>query len=193
MSTGTGLEGAPFPGAWSARGACRRLPTEIFFPTRGEDVEAARAVCAACPVVGECRAYALAVPGLKGIWAGMSECERERGRVRHDPPVEAVEDEEDGEEDVEASPPPGAPARAAGGALWAALEVVATRPGSWARVARFASVHSAASTASLLRKGRRAAPPGRWRFEGRRNADGTSELWACFEGPDGGLDAERSA
>lgn len=188
MSTGAGLEGAPFPGAWSARGACRRLPTEIFFPTRGEDVEAGRVVCAACPVVSECRAYALALPGLKGIWGGMTEWER--GQVR--PGVEPEEDVED-EEDLEAIPPAGAPARAAGGALWAALEVVATRPGSWACIARFASVHSAASTASLLRKGRRAAPPGRWRFEGRRNADGTSELWACFEGSEESLDAERSA
>jgi WhiB family transcriptional regulator, redox-sensing transcriptional regulator len=190
VSTAEGLEGAPFPGAWRALGACRQLPTEIFFPTRGEDVDAARAVCAACPVVSDCRVYAMAVPGLKGIWGGMSESER--GRVRHDPGVGTEGDEED-DQDVGALPAEGAAGRAAGGALWATLEVVATRSGSWARVARFASVHSAASTASLLRKGRRAAPPGRWRFEGRRNDDGTSELWACFEGPEAGFGAERSA
>jgi WhiB family redox-sensing transcriptional regulator len=187
VSAGAGLEEAPFPGAWSARGACRRVPTEVFFPTRGEDVGAARAVCAACPVLADCRAYALAVPGLKGIWGGLSE--RERDVLRHDAGVEA----EEPEEGLEAMPPAPAPTQAAGGTLWAALEVVATRPGAWARVARFASVHSGASTASLLRKGRRAAPPGRWRFEGRRNDDGTSELWACFEGAEEGRDAQRSA
>lgn len=179
-----GLEGAPFPGAWSARGACRQLPTRIFFPTRGEEVGAARAVCGACPVLAECRAYALGVPGLKGFWGGLSEWERDR--LRHGADVEA-EPEEGGEEE-----PPG-PVRAAHGALLELLKVVATRPGAWARVARFDSLHSATATASLLRNGRRRVPPGRWRFEGRRNDDGTSELWACFEGPDGGLDARRSA
>ncbi len=73
VSAGPGLEGAPFPGAWSARGACRSLPHRIFFPTRGEDYSAARAVCAACPVVASCCDYALALPGLKGIWGGLSE------------------------------------------------------------------------------------------------------------------------
>ena len=185
MSVAGGLEDAPFPGPWRARGACRQLPTEIFFPTRGEDLDAARAVCGACPVEADCREYALGVPGLKGVWGGLSE--RERERLRHDADVEA---EDCGEQAQEQWP---ATARAAGGALLAALEVVATRPGSWARVARFASVHSGAATASVLRNGRRPVPPGRWRFEGRRNDDGTSELWACFEGPGEDLGAQRSA
>ena len=186
MSTGPGVEGAPFPGAWSARGACRSMPQRIFFPTRGEDHSAARAVCAACPVVASCRDYALALPGLKGIWGGLSE--HERDELRHGARMEG--DQEATSEVVE--PVPGA-ARAASGSLLAALEVVASRPGSWARVARFASVHSAGAAASQLRQGRRPTPPGRWRFEARRSDDGTSELWARFDGPDEAADATRSA
>jgi WhiB family redox-sensing transcriptional regulator len=187
VSAVSGLEGAPFPGPWAGRGACRRLPSQIFFPTRGEDLDAARAVCGACPVSEKCRDYALAIPGLRGVWGGLSE--REREQLRQDGVVDTPEPEPEVKEPAPSVVRP----RAADGSLLAVLEVVAARPGCWARVGRFGSRYSGSSTASLLRNGRRPVPPGRWRFEGRRNDDGTSELWARYEGPDDGSDAERSA
>ena len=37
---------------------------------------AAKAVCAVCPVLTQCRSHALAVPELYGIWGGLGEEER---------------------------------------------------------------------------------------------------------------------
>lgn len=51
-------------------------------------------------------------------------------------------------------------------------------------MAHYASVHSAGVLVSLLRRGRREVPPGRWRFEGHVAEGGGSELWACYEGLD---------
>ena len=44
-------------------------------------------VCNGCPVLAECRAYAIARPALEGIWGGLTWPEREkirRGRTRKD-------------------------------------------------------------------------------------------------------------
>lgn len=90
------LEDAPFPGEWSDRGACRRVPTADFFPGRGDDTATVKAVCCACPVVEECRAYALDLAGLKGIWGGLSD--HERTKCRRQAMVPEVE--------VGAAPPP---------------------------------------------------------------------------------------
>ncbi len=38
----------------------------------------AKAVCQVCPVVGECRAYALQIREPYGIWGGLTETERRR-------------------------------------------------------------------------------------------------------------------
>jgi WhiB family redox-sensing transcriptional regulator len=37
---------------------------------------AAKAVCATCPVIAQCRAHAIAVQEPYGIWGGLSEEER---------------------------------------------------------------------------------------------------------------------
>lgn len=42
--------------------------------------EAARRVCLTCPVLDECRAYALRNPLITGTWGGLTERERERMR-----------------------------------------------------------------------------------------------------------------
>jgi WhiB family redox-sensing transcriptional regulator len=42
----------------------------------------AQAICAECPVLSECREYAVAIPALRGIWGGLTESGRHRARHR---------------------------------------------------------------------------------------------------------------
>ena len=68
---------------WQYEGSCRELPAEMFFhpdgergPRRRNRENAAKAVCASCPVIQACRAHALAVQEPYGIWGGLSEDDR---------------------------------------------------------------------------------------------------------------------
>ena len=68
---------------WQMHGACRSSDTEAFFhpdnergPRREAREAAAKAVCATCPVLRECREHALTVQEPYGIWGGLSEHER---------------------------------------------------------------------------------------------------------------------
>jgi WhiB family redox-sensing transcriptional regulator len=68
---------------WQYEGACRTMPSEMFFhpdgergPRRRNRENAAKAVCASCPVIAQCRAHALAVQEPYGIWGGLSEDDR---------------------------------------------------------------------------------------------------------------------
>lgn len=68
---------------WQYKGACRDLDPEAFFhpdgergPRRRNRENAAKAVCASCPVIVACRAHALAVQEPYGIWGGLSEDDR---------------------------------------------------------------------------------------------------------------------
>jgi WhiB family redox-sensing transcriptional regulator len=68
---------------WQYQGACRDLDPEAFFhpdgergPRRRNRENAAKAVCASCPVIAACRAHALAVQEPYGIWGGLSEDDR---------------------------------------------------------------------------------------------------------------------
>jgi WhiB family redox-sensing transcriptional regulator len=70
---------------WQLEGACRALPPEMFFhpegergPRRRNRETAAKAVCATCPVIAQCRAHALAIREPYGIWGGLGEDEREK-------------------------------------------------------------------------------------------------------------------
>jgi len=65
--------------AWMAYAACHDSGVN-FFPERGESLEPARALCARCPVLPDCLAYALAHVELKGVWGGTGE--RVRVRMR---------------------------------------------------------------------------------------------------------------
>lgn len=72
-------------GDWQSEGACRSLPPEMFFHPEGERGPrrrnreiAAKAICASCPVLTQCRDYALAIREPYGIWGGLSEDEREK-------------------------------------------------------------------------------------------------------------------
>jgi WhiB family redox-sensing transcriptional regulator len=59
-----------------AYAACRDSPTETFFPTTGQNPDAARAICASCTVRDECQATAIGEPELVGVWGGTTEKER---------------------------------------------------------------------------------------------------------------------
>jgi WhiB family transcriptional regulator, redox-sensing transcriptional regulator len=70
---------------WQLRGACRGKDTELFFhpegergPARRNRDAAAKAVCAACPVIEQCRKHALKVREPYGVWGGLTEDDRER-------------------------------------------------------------------------------------------------------------------
>jgi WhiB family redox-sensing transcriptional regulator len=63
---------------WMARGKCADLPPATFFPSDGVGVDAARRICADCPVKSLCLEYALANRIDHGVWGGTSERERRR-------------------------------------------------------------------------------------------------------------------
>lgn len=76
---------------WQLEGACRRSNTETFFFAEAERgkrrlarEQAAKAVCATCPVVQACLDHALKVREPYGVWGGTTPEEREsilRGAV----------------------------------------------------------------------------------------------------------------
>lgn len=68
------------PEPWMARAACAGADTNLFFPERGESTSEAKAICASCPVAGDCLDYALRTNQRHGIWGGTSERDRRRSR-----------------------------------------------------------------------------------------------------------------
>lgn len=64
--------------AWELLGACRQADPDLFFnesERRGTRrcLEAqAKAVCAQCPVITQCREHAIAVQEPWGIWGGLT-------------------------------------------------------------------------------------------------------------------------
>ena len=65
------------------RGACRHHPVEVFFPSRGEDIDTAKAICRQCPVQAPCAAWALQqTTRLTGVWGGLSWRDRRRSNLR---------------------------------------------------------------------------------------------------------------
>ncbi|MFE7423123.1 WhiB family transcriptional regulator [Rhodococcus sp. NPDC057529] len=68
---------------WQIRARCRAMDTELFFPQDPEPrpdrirrERKAKEVCIDCPVLRECRNYALAAGEVYGVWGGTSESER---------------------------------------------------------------------------------------------------------------------
>lgn len=69
---------------WQLDSACRGLDSEIFYHPDGERgsarerrVSTAKAICAACPVIAQCRAHALKTKEPYGVWGGLGEEDRE--------------------------------------------------------------------------------------------------------------------
>ncbi|MBB5960214.1 WhiB family redox-sensing transcriptional regulator [Saccharothrix tamanrassetensis] len=70
---------------WQLKGLCRGMDSALFFHSPNERGAArehrearAKAVCARCPVVVECRDHALTVEETYGIWGGLGESELRR-------------------------------------------------------------------------------------------------------------------
>ena len=68
---------------WQDQAACRDRPLELFFHehnerglTRTRRQAAAKRICNTCPVIEECRDFALAARIPYGTWGGQSEEER---------------------------------------------------------------------------------------------------------------------
>ena len=68
---------------WMRYAHCRGTDSNLFFPGEGDEqsaqrsIAAAKAMCAECGVVKECREWALSLPETAGVWGGLSENERE--------------------------------------------------------------------------------------------------------------------
>lgn len=68
--------------SWRSRALCDGDDTERWFPVGGGDADPyVKAVCAACPVRGECLDFAIATRQC-GVWGGMTEAERYAERRR---------------------------------------------------------------------------------------------------------------
>lgn len=66
---------------WRRLAACRGIDADIFYPEADDDdgdAEAAKAICAECPVRQACLEHALAHREREGIWGGTTERERRR-------------------------------------------------------------------------------------------------------------------
>ncbi|MBB0244821.1 WhiB family transcriptional regulator [Streptomyces alkaliphilus] len=70
-------------GPWHSEAACRRDEAGLFFAPSREPTahrlsreQAAKAVCARCPVLLECREHALDQPEPYGVWGGLTAAER---------------------------------------------------------------------------------------------------------------------
>ncbi len=68
---------------WQWEGACMGADSAVFFSPEAERgrrrqrrEEAAKAVCAGCPVLQRCREHALTVHEPYGVWGGLTEAER---------------------------------------------------------------------------------------------------------------------
>ena len=76
------------PNGWRTDALCRGVDTELFFPAGelGEEpvqqAEAAKRVCAECPVREACLEYTLATDQPFGVWGGTTEAKRRSIRRR---------------------------------------------------------------------------------------------------------------
>jgi len=71
--------------SWRRDAACQYISPALFFPngTTGqaiEEIDAAKAVCRACPVTDACLEFAMSTHQQYGVWGGTDEEERRRLR-----------------------------------------------------------------------------------------------------------------
>lgn len=65
--------------SWQEHAACQNVEgLEVMYPdgTNAKAVEKAKGYCEVCPVLEECRDWALTARELYGVWGGMTEGER---------------------------------------------------------------------------------------------------------------------
>lgn len=86
----TNLTGTDDRWSWADRGNCQGQP-EFFFNEeddakglRRDKENMAKEICQECPVLVQCRQYAMAARELYGVWGGLTESERHKlaGRLR---------------------------------------------------------------------------------------------------------------
>ena len=74
------------PKHWPAPALCAQTDPEMFFPAKGEPTTEAREICARCDAIDYCREYTQAltdeVGRFPGIWAGLSQRQREKARQK---------------------------------------------------------------------------------------------------------------
>jgi WhiB family redox-sensing transcriptional regulator len=70
-------------GRWQQLARCRGLPSDVFFPEeldsrrrRRLQEQAAKQICATCPVIVACREHALRAPEKYGVWGALTARER---------------------------------------------------------------------------------------------------------------------
>lgn len=68
---------------WQLHGACRGADAALFFlpeaergPSKRRREREAKAICATCPVIAECAAFALSTREPYGVWGGLTPEER---------------------------------------------------------------------------------------------------------------------
>jgi WhiB family redox-sensing transcriptional regulator len=68
---------------WRDKAACKGADLALFFDDEGRRWTEARAMCDVCPVITQCRSWALSYPAkdLYGFWAGMTQ--RDRRNIQH--------------------------------------------------------------------------------------------------------------
>ncbi len=64
--------------SWRQEAACRGADPETFHPITDDEAEAAKAICAGCPVRQPCLEHALSNREHEGIWGGTTARERRR-------------------------------------------------------------------------------------------------------------------
>jgi len=67
------------PEPWMADALCAQTDSEVFFPEKGGSTREAKAICAKCPAIAACRAFAIEHHEL-GVWGGLSEQQRKNLR-----------------------------------------------------------------------------------------------------------------
>ena len=70
---------------WRDQAACRHTDANLFFPAGStgmaiDQIDAAKAVCRACPVQDACLRFAFVTNQEAGIWGGKDEDERRKLR-----------------------------------------------------------------------------------------------------------------
>ena len=66
------------PTDWFADAECRGADTDVFFPTSDAHADAAKEICARCPVREACLELALETRATDGVWGGLTAIERHR-------------------------------------------------------------------------------------------------------------------
>jgi WhiB family redox-sensing transcriptional regulator len=61
---------------WTAEALCAQTDPEVFYPFNEQWSGSAKRVCAGCPVMAQCLAFALVTDEPHGVWGGLTTEER---------------------------------------------------------------------------------------------------------------------